>query len=210
MKATLTALACAGVLLTSAVVRADNTADEADIAFTLGNQAFVKRDYEKALSWYFLSNRLVPNRNVLFNIARCFEALNKFDEAFRYYFELSGVKLAADDARDVKAALARLSPKVALLTVTSDPEGADVYIDREDLGSRGRAPLTLALPTDALEIESRALAPGTTRAWTSPPGSTAVTAILKARAFRLTALEALGLEARAGEVPVLEVARATN
>lgn len=130
----------------STVAAADNTADEADVAFSLGNQAYGKREYDKALSWYFLSHRLVPNRNVLFNIARCFEALNKFDEAFRYYFELSGETLGDEDAREVKGALARLTPKVALLSVSSEPPGADVYVDREDLGSRGRAPLTLALP----------------------------------------------------------------
>ncbi len=88
----------------------------------------------------------MPNRNVLFNIARCFEALNKFDESFRYYFELSSERLADDDAREVKAALARLTPKVALLSVSSEPVGSDIYVDREDLGSRGRSPLTLALP----------------------------------------------------------------
>ena len=135
--------------LLSTVAAADNTADEADVAFSLGNQAYGKREYDKALSWYFLSNRLVPNRNVLFNIARCFEALGKFDEAFRYYFELSSATLADDDAREVKAAIARLSPKVALLTVTSSPAGVDVYVDREDLGSRGRSPLTLALTPGA-------------------------------------------------------------
>src|SRR5690242_9459715 len=108
--------------------KADNTADEADVAFTLGNTAYTKKDYDTALAWYLLSHRLVPNRNVLFNIARCFEQLSKFDEAFRYYFELSGEKLADDDARDVNAALGRLSPKVALLTLTSDPVGADVYV----------------------------------------------------------------------------------
>ena len=143
------ALLCAGLILLPHPARADNTADEADVAFSLGNQAYGKREYDKALSWYFLSHRLVPNRNVLFNIARCFEALGKFDEAFRYYFELSSEKLADDDTREVKAALARLTSKVALLSVSSDPPGADVYVDREDLGSRGPSPLTLALPPGA-------------------------------------------------------------
>lgn len=125
--------------------RADNTADEADIAFQLGNQAYAKRDYAKALAAYFLSNRLVPNKNVLYNIARCYEALKSYDEAYRYYFELSTAKdLAADDAKDIEKALERLSPKVALLAVTTDPPGADIYLDREDLGSRGRAPQVLA------------------------------------------------------------------
>ncbi|MFZ5468878.1 MAG: TonB-dependent receptor domain-containing protein [Myxococcota bacterium] len=124
----------------------DNTADEADLAFRLGNQAYARRDYPRALSAYFLSHRLVPNRNVLFNIARCYEALLRFDEAYRYYHDLQALPLAPDDKREVAAALARLRPKVALLTVTSEPAGADVYIDREDLGSRGRTPQTLAVP----------------------------------------------------------------
>ncbi|MBL8950506.1 MAG: TonB-dependent receptor [Myxococcaceae bacterium] len=138
----------AGVLalvLASLPARANNTADEADIAFRLGNTAYSKRDYEKALAAYFLSHRLVPNTNVLYNIARCYEALKSYDEAYRYYYDLSIAKdLAADDARDVEKALDRLSPKVALLAVTTEPPGADVYLDREDLGARGRSPLTLA------------------------------------------------------------------
>ncbi len=133
------------LVLSALPALADNTADEADIAFRLGNVAYAKRDYEKALAAYFLSNRLVPNKNVLYNIARCYEALKSYDEAYRYYFDLSTAKdLAADDAKDVEKALDRLAPKVALLGVTTEPPGADVYIDREDLGSRGRSPQVLA------------------------------------------------------------------
>jgi len=116
---------------------ADNTADEADVAFSLGNQAYGKRDYEKALSAYLLSNRLCPTATCCSH-RPLLRALDKYDEAFRYYFELSSEQLATDDAREVRQALARLTPKVALLTVSSEPGDADVYVDREDLGSRGR------------------------------------------------------------------------
>ncbi|MBK7861103.1 MAG: PEGA domain-containing protein [Archangiaceae bacterium] len=133
-------------LLSAFTARADNTADEADLAFRLGNEAYAKHDYPRALAAYFLSNRLVPNKNVLFNIARCYEALKGYDEAYRYYFELSHARgLPEADAREMRAALERLAPKVALLEVVTDPPGADVFIDREDLGSRGRAPQVLAL-----------------------------------------------------------------
>jgi outer membrane receptor for ferrienterochelin and colicins len=134
-----------GAALIGAPALADNTADEADVAFNLGNDAYARRDYDRALSYYFLSHRLVPNRNVLFNIAKCFEAKNQVDEAYRYYNDLLPLDLPADDRREVKTALARLAPKVALLTVTSDPPGADIYVDREDLGSRGKTPQTLAV-----------------------------------------------------------------
>ncbi|WP_240359618.1 TonB-dependent receptor domain-containing protein [Pyxidicoccus trucidator] len=133
------------LLLLASPVLADNNADEADIAFELGNEAYSKGQYAEALRSYFTSYRLVPNRNVLFNIARCFEALNKFNEAYRYYNDLLTEDLPSDDAAEVSRSVERLRPKVALVRVTTNPKGADVYVDRMDLGSRGRSPQTLAL-----------------------------------------------------------------
>lgn len=134
-------------LLSAAPALADNTADESDLAFSLGNGHFARRQYEQALGQYFLSYRLVPNRNVLFNIARCYEALKRPDEAYRYYRDLSqDTRLRPDDARYVKDALRRLAPKVALLTISSQPPGAELFVDREDLGSRGLTPQTVAVP----------------------------------------------------------------
>jgi outer membrane receptor for ferrienterochelin and colicins len=133
------------LLLLSSPVLADNNADEADIAFELGNDAYAKGQYAEALRSYFTSYRLVPNRNVLFNIARCFEALNKFNEAYRYYNDLLTEDLPSDDAAEVSRSVERLRPKVALVKVTTNPKGAEVFVDRMDLGSRGRSPQTLAL-----------------------------------------------------------------
>ncbi len=132
--------------LFSSVAWADNTADEADIAFELGNRAYAKRDYEGALASYFLSYRLVPNRNVLFNIARCYEAVDRFDEAYRYWNDLFvDPSLPETERKDVGRALQRLAPKVALVSVTTTPPGAELYVDRRDLGSRGKTPQTIAL-----------------------------------------------------------------
>jgi outer membrane receptor protein involved in Fe transport len=144
------ALSVVVVLVLAGPVLADNTADEADIAFSRGVQAYTKRDYEAALSNYFLSYRLVPNRNVLFNIARCYEALDRPDEAYRYWHDLFvDPTLPADDRKDVKAALARLSPQVALVTVTATPTEGELFVDREDLGSRGKTPQTVAVKPGA-------------------------------------------------------------
>jgi len=144
-------LLCAALVPATAL--ADNTADEADTAFSIGNASFLKRDFERALASYFLSYRLVPNDNVLFNIARCYEALNRLDEAYRYYHDLS-VRPSLDEAdrREVSQALARLAPKTALLSVASDPPGAEVFVDRVDLGSRGRTPLLLAVPAGTHKV----------------------------------------------------------
>ncbi len=137
-------------LVLAVPARADNTADEADVAFDLGNKAYAKRDYDAALAAYFLSYRLVPNRNVLFNIARCYEAIDRVDEAYRYWNDLFvDPSLPASDRGDVKQALQRLAPKVALVTITSTPPGAELYVDRKDLGSRGRTPQTIAVAPGA-------------------------------------------------------------
>lgn len=138
------------LLLVAPVAFADNTADEADIAFSRGVAAYTKRDYEGALSNYFLSYRLVPNRNVLFNIARCYEALDRPDEAYRYWHDLYvDPTVPAEDRKDVKAALARLGPQVALVTVTATPTEGELFVDREDLGSRGKTPQTVAVKPGA-------------------------------------------------------------
>jgi outer membrane receptor for ferrienterochelin and colicins len=133
-------------MMVASTALADNTADEADLAFSRGVAAWTRRDYESALSNYFLSHRLVPNRNVLFNIARCFEALDRQDEAYRYWHDLSvDPKLPAADLKEVKSALARLAPRVALITVSTTPTEGHLYLDREDLGSRGTTPQTVAV-----------------------------------------------------------------
>ncbi|XXF78649.1 TonB-dependent receptor [Myxococcaceae bacterium GXIMD 01537] len=133
------------LLLAASPALANNTADEADVAFELGNEAYAKGNYTEALRSYFTSYRLVPNRNVLFNIARCYEAQGRYNEAYRYYDDLASESPAEEDAGEVQHSLERLRPKVALVRVTTSPKGADVYVDRVDLGSRGRSPQTLAL-----------------------------------------------------------------
>src|SRR5204863_4549343 len=65
--------------------RADDVADEADHLFTLGAEHYQKKDYKEALQYFLASNRLVRNRNVMFNIARTYEHLQQFPDAYRYY-----------------------------------------------------------------------------------------------------------------------------
>src|SRR5262249_13941356 len=46
---------------------------------------------------------------------------------------------------NIKAALAGITPKVAVLDVQTDPPGATIYIQRKDLGARGLTPRKLGL-----------------------------------------------------------------
>ena len=63
------------------------TADEAEMAFQLGAQAYLAGKTRDALSHFFVSQRLAPNRKVVFNIALCFEQLGEAVAAYRYYQE---------------------------------------------------------------------------------------------------------------------------
>jgi len=127
-------------------VAADDVADEADMEFHVGAKRYEAGDYETALLHFLASNRLAANRHVVFNIALCYEHLGQLPQAYRYYARsLEGETDAAVVAR-VQSAIERLAPRVPLLRVVTEPPGARLYVDRRDLGERGSAPQTLALP----------------------------------------------------------------
>ena len=128
------------------IAAADDVADEADIEFSLGAERYQAGDFRVALAHFLASNRLAKNRNVLFNIARCYEQLKQYPEAHRYYSRaLEGEADPAEIAKD-RDAISRIAPRVALLSIESVPPGARVYLDRKDLGERGTAPQQIALP----------------------------------------------------------------
>jgi outer membrane receptor protein involved in Fe transport len=132
--------------------RADGLADEAELYFQLGAEAYQKGDYRTALQHFLASNRLVPNRNVVYNVARSFERLGRFADAYRYYVD---ARVGESDARvlaELDASLARIAPEVAVLLVETSPTGATVYLERKDLGSRGRTPRLLAVAPGSYRV----------------------------------------------------------
>ena len=65
-------LAALQLALCTSAALADDVADEADAQFNLGAQEYQAGRHERALAHFLASNRLVDNKNVLFNIARCY------------------------------------------------------------------------------------------------------------------------------------------
>ena len=147
------ALALVFVLGTfSGQARADDVADEAELYFRIGAEKFMGRDFRGALEYFLRSNRLVRNRNVMFNIAKSYEQLGQLTDAFRYYTLALDGETDAAARKIVEAALAALRARVALLEVETDPPGANIYIDRKDLGARGAAPRTLAFTPGKVRV----------------------------------------------------------
>lgn len=124
---------------------ADDLADEADLHFERGAAAYQRGDYGTALERFLLSNRIVPNRNVVFNIARCYERLGKAAEAYRAYDQARAGESDPAVLASIDAELRRIGTKVAVLSIASEPPGATIYIERRDLGPRGVTPRRLAL-----------------------------------------------------------------
>ncbi len=157
-------------LLAPVVVRAEggavqvDLAAEADLQFELGVERYRQSDFRGALEHLLASNRLVANRNVVFNIARCYEQLGRFDDAYRHYADFLATERGPAEREEAEKAIKRLEPRLALIQIESNPPGASIFIDRRDLGARGVTPATLAV------------APGEHRVVLDLPGHEAETA----------------------------------
>ncbi len=145
-------VASLAVLCAPSPALADDTADEADLRFNLGVSAYEKGEFEQALSHFLASNRLVPNKNVLFNVARAYEKLGRYPEAYRYYLATQDGEKDVATRKRIAQALAQLSGRVAIIEIETDPPGATVYIDRKDLGPRGESPRRLGLPAGKYRV----------------------------------------------------------
>jgi outer membrane receptor for ferrienterochelin and colicins len=127
-------------------------ADEAQFHFLRGNRAYQDKRYEDALASYYLSNRLVPNHNVQFNIARCLDRLGRYDEAYRAWSTLVEQGLPEKEDKSAKEAIDQLRPHLALVEIETTPPGATIYVGRRDLGALGVSPKSLALRSTATKI----------------------------------------------------------
>ncbi|MBL8600527.1 MAG: TonB-dependent receptor [Myxococcales bacterium] len=146
------ALGALALALLPTLTPADDLADEADLHFELGNEAYRNRDFRGALEHFLASNRLVANRNVVFNIARAYEQLQRYADAHRYYSLALETETDRQSQANLRASLARIAPYVAVLRVATEPPGATLYIDRRDLGPRGAAPRSLAFAPGRVRV----------------------------------------------------------
>ena len=139
-------------LLRPEYARADDLADQADLEFSFGAESYQHAEFKVALEHFLMSNRLVPNKNVLFNVARCYEHLKSYPEAFRYYSLALDGETDRDTLSKIDAALAQIRQYVTVLRVTTRPAGATLFIDRRDLGARGQSPQLLGLAPHAYRL----------------------------------------------------------
>src|SRR5262245_56923191 len=126
-------------------VVADDLPEEAELLFRRGAEAYGRGDLEGALERFLASNRLVQNHNVAFNIAYTYQRLGRYPEAFRYFMEVRGGERDPAQLRRIELALQLIRQHVTVLRLETDPPGATLYLDRVDLGARGKSPRLLGV-----------------------------------------------------------------
>src|SRR6187549_2476259 len=144
-----------GLGLTTSVAHADDFADEAELHFELGAEAYKAGDYRGAVEHFSISNRLSPNGNVTHNIARAYDRLGRYPEAYRYYQLALASATQADAKLQIQQALLALEEWVVTIDVATQPAGATIYVDRVELGSRGEAPRRFGLAPGTYRIIAR-------------------------------------------------------
>lgn len=115
------------------------------------------RELEAAITDYTQSLAIVRSRNVLFNASLALEQLGRREDAFNYLSEYLAVPgLSETEQSEASRRIEALRPGIAVLSIRTEPAGAEVWIDRRDLAARGRTPLTIAIPAGEHQLWLRA------------------------------------------------------
>jgi hypothetical protein len=114
------------------------TLKEAKERFERALTLYDDHDYDAALVEFHRAYDLAPSYKILYNIAKIERVQNKYSAAltnFQRYLELGGAEVPADRRDEVQKEVAVLKTRVAFLTIKTNVDGADVYIDDDPICS---------------------------------------------------------------------------
>jgi tetratricopeptide (TPR) repeat protein len=127
--------------------------------FDQGVAAYKAQRYQDAVKLFMEADAMAPSSALSFNVARAFEKLEDLSGALRWYRDFLRRSPQASNAAEVRAKVAELAAAlsqrgVQQLTVLSEPPGATVLVDDQNLGvtpltrelAPGRHRLVLRLP----------------------------------------------------------------
>lgn len=103
-----------------------------------GRTLYAKGDYAGALDRFGRAHDITPDPRLLWNMAACEHKLGHYVKMLRLvrdYLETGGNLLTDQDRREASKLLATVRAQVASLAATTDPPGADVFIDDERAGT---------------------------------------------------------------------------
>ncbi len=140
------ALAVAALLSLAASARADRADDEiARAHFATGVSYYDSGRYDSAVKEFREAYRLSHRPLLLFNIARAYEKMGDAGRASGYYRRYLESEPSTNERTDIELKLAQFAPRVGELVVHSDPPGAEILIDGDEVGTAplGAQPLTV-------------------------------------------------------------------
>jgi tetratricopeptide (TPR) repeat protein len=126
-------------------VRADEVSSEPDSAterarlhFKLGVDFYRERNYRAALIEFQRAYDASPHFKLLYNLGQASLELQEDTPAIEYftrYLQEGAGELSDDRKRDVEQNLLRLRARLASLTIETNQEGAEIYVDETMVGS---------------------------------------------------------------------------
>lgn len=121
-------------------------APEASFFDELGRRAYQQGDFDQAFENFTLVHKIAPSPRNLFNLALSAELGGRPRIAFTFWEAyLRGGDEDPDRSQRARRRHRRLARRLAILRVESDPPGAEIFVDRRDLGSFGTTPRTLVV-----------------------------------------------------------------
>jgi tetratricopeptide (TPR) repeat protein len=112
--------------------------------YTKGQQLFRDGDYTAAEHSFEEAYRVAPTPIVLLSIAECQVRTEQFERAAETLETYLREKPDAKDRNEVRTQIDTLRSKPALLTVSSNIAGADIWVDGNDTGMSTPADLSLS------------------------------------------------------------------
>ena len=107
-----------------------------------GRGAYSKGDYEGAIEEFKAAFDLKASTGALYNIAKSYEKMARYEEAIDYFQQYLDLEPTASDRADIEESIRRLKKTIKEryqeLSVSSDPPGADIYLDDRTTGLQGQ------------------------------------------------------------------------
>lgn len=128
--------------------------------FTDARTAYDERDYRTSIARLEEAYALLPEPNILYRIAEMHEELGEREQALEFYTLYFVERPDAPNAAVVQTRIERLKaerdaalPKTARLTIDSVPQGARVYLNRDE--RKGVTPLELTVKPGSHTVRLR-------------------------------------------------------
>jgi len=141
MKTTILCTALAFMILVRAapaIAQAELPGGEAKKSFEKGVELYNAQDYQGALAEFLAAYEIKPHHSVLYNIAQCYQMIDSGAKALHYYelYLEEGADYITETRRQkVEAEIEKLRGQLTPLSLSVEPDGAEVLIDGKTVGS---------------------------------------------------------------------------